>query len=250
MSVAASPICTCSKQRLRSVSSLKGQGTGLTDVILQRVAGGDPSAVQDCIDQFGGLVWSLARKLCPNRSDAEDAVQEIFVSVWKSAERYDPTMGSEATFIATIARRRLIDRARKRQRRLGASSLDESYAVAGNASPAAGASSSEVPGSSTTLSEDAAIAERALRDLSGDQQRVLRMSIMHGLSHEQISQATDMPLGTVKTHIRRGLIRVRKLLEDDTRNTSRSSGSSTPERGSEGGAASGSSSDTSSGVQA
>lgn len=195
------------------MSGLKGLGIGLAeDSVLQRVAGGDPTAVNDCIERFGGLVWSLARKLCPDRSEAEDAVQEIFVSVWKSAERYDASMGSEATFIATIARRRLIDRARKRQRRLGAGQFDESYAVAGG--PAGDAQDGRAT-ASASLSEDAAVAERALRDLSGDQQRVLRMSIVHGLSHEQISRATDMPLGTVKTHIRRGLIRVRKLLEQD-----------------------------------
>ncbi len=232
------------------MSSLKGLGTGLsetTTAVLQRVAEGDPGAVNDCIEQFGGLVWSLARKLCPDRAEAEDAVQEIFVSVWKSAERYDASMGSEATFIATIARRRLIDRARKRQRRLGAGSLDESYAVASGSAGMAGPDNGDRVGGSTVLSEDAAIAERALRDLSGDQQRVLRMSIMHGLSHEQISRATDMPLGTVKTHIRRGLIRVRKLLERETRESTLSSGAL--ETGS-GGPGSDSSADSSSGVQA
>lgn len=190
--------------------SLKGLGTDLTtDCVLKRVAQGDPAGVDDCIEQFGGLVWSLARQLCPDRSEAEDAVQEIFVSVWKSAARYDETMGSQATFIATIARRRLIDRARKRNRRLGAASLDESYAV-----PAT--SQDDQRATPRAVSEDAMIAERALRDLSDDQQQVIRMSIMHGLSHEQIARSTGMPLGTVKTHIRRGLIRVRKALQTES----------------------------------
>ena len=232
--------------------SLKGLGTGLSETslsVLERVAEGDPQAVNDCIEQFGGLVWSLARKLCPDRAEAEDAVQEIFVSVWKSAERYDSSMGSEATFIATIARRRLIDRARKRQRRLGAATLDESYAVASGGAGTAGPDNGATIGASTVLSEDAQIAERALRDLSGDQQRVLRMSIMHGLSHEQISQATDMPLGTVKTHIRRGLIRVRKLLESESRQDADAPSTESGAGGSKAGPNGGSES-SSSGVQA
>jgi RNA polymerase sigma-70 factor (ECF subfamily) len=176
--------------------------------VLQRVADGEAAAVNECIDRYGGLVWSLARKLCPDRSEAEDVVQEIFISVWKSAERYDPSMGSEATFIATIARRRLIDRARKKKRSLNAGALDESYAV-----PDASARSVEPPGTADPVSEDASAAERALHELSSEQQRVLRMSVIHGLSHEQIAKATEMPLGTVKTHIRRGLIKVRSILE-------------------------------------
>lgn len=204
----ASPVFVLSPGAgLRSVTRSKGSVAGLdADSVLHRVARGDADAVNECIDRFGGLVWSLARKLCPDRGEAEDIVQEIFISVWKSADRFDASMGSEATFIATIARRRLIDRARKKQRTLGAGTLDESFAVADPASrPASN------PGASP---DEAAAAERALRELSEDQQRVLRMSIMHGLSHEQIAKAIDMPLGTVKTHIRRGLIRVRKVLEE------------------------------------
>lgn len=206
MSIAVLPTHLFREHGLRSVSILKGSGTDLLEEsVLHRVARGEAGAVDDCIDRFGGLVWSLARRLCPDRSEAEDVVQEIFVSVWKSAERYDPEIGSEATFIATIARRRLIDRARRRQRTLGAAPLDESYAVPDSNDRR------QSPG--RPVSEDAAAAERALRELSEEQQRVLRMSIMHGLSHEQIARATDMPLGTVKTHIRRGLIKVRNILE-------------------------------------
>ncbi|NOT59213.1 MAG: RNA polymerase subunit sigma-24, partial [Acidobacteria bacterium] len=68
-----------------------------TTLLLPRIAAGDRAAVQDCIDAYGGLVWSLARKLTPTPADAEDAVQEIFIELWKSAARYDPSRCAEAT---------------------------------------------------------------------------------------------------------------------------------------------------------
>lgn len=170
--------------------------------LLQRVASNDPSAITGVLDQYGGLVWSLARRFTSNDADAEDAAQEIFTEVWKSAARYDPTVASEATFIATIARRRLIDRTRKSSRRLDNQPLPE----------VGGAQMDSQPGR-VDLAEDAAVASEALQMLSQEQQRVLRLSICHGLSHERISDATGLPLGTVKTHARRGLIRIREILE-------------------------------------
>src|SRR4029079_2303035 len=83
--------------------------------LLARVAGGDPGAVRDCLARYGSLVWSIARRFEGN--DAEDAVQEIFLDLWKSAPRFDPQLSSEPAFIAMLARRRLIDRKRMRQRR-------------------------------------------------------------------------------------------------------------------------------------
>ena len=77
---------------------------------LQRVADGDGDAIKICIDAYGSIVWSLARRMTTNNEEAEDAVQEIFIDLWKSAERFDPQQGSEVTFVAMIARRRLIDR--------------------------------------------------------------------------------------------------------------------------------------------
>jgi RNA polymerase sigma factor (sigma-70 family) len=77
--------------------------------VLDRIAGGDLAAINECISQYGGLIWSLARRLTRTPADAEDATQEIFVNVWSSATAFDSAKGSETVFIAVIARRRLID---------------------------------------------------------------------------------------------------------------------------------------------
>lgn len=180
--------------------------------LLPAVARGDAAAVKACLDRYGALVWSLARRMCRSGTDAEDAVQEIFVSVWKNAGRFDATKGSEVTFIATIARRRLIDRMRQAGRRPNETNIE---AGGGRA-----VSADEV-GAPAELREEVGIANRAMAELSEDQRRVLQMSIGHGLSHEKIAEATGIPLGTVKTHIRRGLIRVRALLEEHRERTGR-----------------------------
>ncbi|MEO1129855.1 MAG: sigma-70 family RNA polymerase sigma factor [Planctomycetota bacterium] len=174
--------------------------------LLPRVARGDEGAVRECLSRYGGLVWSLARRLATTEADAEDAVQEIFLDVWKSAERFDASVASEVTFIAMIARRRLIDRRRKEGRRPDMATLPDGI----DADPI------EV-GASTETNEDVKRAQRAMGQLSTEQQRVLQLSIFHGLSHERISRATDLPLGTVKTHARRGLIRLREIIEAEER---------------------------------
>lgn len=176
--------------------------------ILQMIARGESGATQACIDRYGGLVWSLARRLSGNDADAEDAVQDIFLDVWKSAARFDPTVASETTFVATIARRRLIDRRRRDGRRVDTEVLIDATAT----SPSW---MQEDFRESAELGEDVAAARRALEQLSPEQQRVLQLSIFQGLSHERIARATQIPLGTVKTHARRGLIRIRELIEKD-----------------------------------
>src|SRR5687768_16447720 len=92
--------------------------------ILNRIANGDATAVQDCLKTYGGLVWSLARRMLRHPDDAEDVVQEIFIDVWKNAARFDPSRSSETTFIAMIARHRIIDRIRYAARRISADSLE------------------------------------------------------------------------------------------------------------------------------
>lgn len=180
----------------------------MTETILQRIADGDQNAVQDCLKTYGGLVWSLARRMLRNQDDAEDAVQEIFVDIWKNAAKFDAAQASETTFVAMIARRRLIDRIRFSQRRIAADSLDEMLAEP------AGSSEKEI-----LLSVEGREAFRALNELKPEQRQVLKLSIVHGLSHQEIADATGMPLGTVKTHARRGLLQARELLGYSERKT-------------------------------
>ena len=171
--------------------------------ILTRIAVSEPGAAELLVERYGGLVWSLARKLSPTEAEAEDAVQDVFLSLWQSAARYDPSVASEATFIAMITRRRLIDRQRRRGRRPERSVAPEHITINPDETPESFDPSS---------SEEASRAARAFKELSENQQKVLRLSIYEGLSHESIARATGMPLGTVKTHARRGLIKLRELL--------------------------------------
>jgi RNA polymerase sigma-70 factor (ECF subfamily) len=173
----------------------------LADSILKRIAEGDRNAVQECLNKYGGLVWSIARKLLRDQDDAEDAVQEVFVDVWKNAARFDETQASETTFIAMIARRRVIDKIRHSARRISADSLDDVLLEPFTRSDKA-----------MQISVEAEEAAKAMRTLRPEQQQVLRLSIVQGMSHQEIADATGMPLGTVKTHARRGLVAVREVL--------------------------------------
>lgn len=173
----------------------------MAQAVLQRIASGEKNAAEDCLKQYGGLVWSLARKMFPKTEDAEDAVQDIFIEIWKNAGRFDETQSSETTFIAMIARRRLIDRLRHNNRRLAPESLEDTLAEPSNRFD-----------EQMQNSVEAKEAARAMQNLRPEQQQVLMLSIIQGLSHQEISDATGMPLGTVKTHARRGLLQVREIL--------------------------------------
>lgn len=175
----------------------------VNESILERIASGDQAAVAQCLDRYGGLVWSVARRWSDNAADAEDATQEIFIALWKSAARYNPSAGSEAVFISMIARRRMIDRLRAKGRRPSTEEFDESvmFELADSA-PDQG-----------MVAAEAAIAVRAVAQLEAGQQQVLMMGVVQGMTHSEIATATGKPLGTVKTQLRRGLIRVRELIE-------------------------------------
>lgn len=173
------------------------------DHLLGKVARGEPGAVRACVDQYGALVWSLALKRTRTRDEAEDAVQEIFLDLWRSAKRFDPSLSSEAGFIALIARRRLIDMARKKARRPELTSIPD------------GLESATDEHERLQRRVEASQVLEVVRSLPDKQQRMIELSLIEGLSHSQISDKTGVPLGTVKSNIRRGIAEVRRQIVGD-----------------------------------
>jgi RNA polymerase sigma-70 factor (ECF subfamily) len=183
-------------------NSLEPPGEAL---LLPQVAHGDRTAVNRCIRRYGPLVWSMARRLSPTPEDAEDAVQEVFINIWRYAARFDASRGSEKVFIAVLARRTLIDRLRGMKSRLAAETPMDPEA--------------DAEGPPTQRAERDAEVEQArqiLGQLPLPQQRVIALSLVHGLSHGEIAARLAMPLGTVKTLLRRGIQRVQgQVIEED-----------------------------------
>lgn len=170
-------------------------------VLLERVASGDPEAVQLCIDRYQGLVWTLARGFFADSAEVDDAVQDVFIDLWKNAGRFDSTRGKESTFVGLLARRRLIDRLRKKTRRPDSASIEMEPV-----------SNEETVDIRLSRSEDARVAKEILDTLPPQQRQAIELAVLHGYTHQEVSQKLEIPLGTVKAHVRRGLQRLRDRL--------------------------------------
>ena len=168
--------------------------------ILSRIAAGEPRAMNECIDRFGGLVWSIVKRSVSNTTDAEDLVQQIFTEVWKKAGTYNPTAASETTFVALVARRRTIDHLRKTGRQPDIEPIEAAASV-----PAAGADE-------TNLNCDAEAVRASLAHLPADTRHLFQLFFEQGCTHPEIADKTGLPLGTVKTRLRRGLLTLREHL--------------------------------------
>lgn len=174
----------------------------VNESILERIAAGEARAVDDCLARYGSLVWSLARRLGVPTAETEDAVQDAFVAIWQAAGKFDATIAPEAAFVATIARRRIVDRRRAAERRGTSAPLDEI------AEPAAAPERLD----RAEFEDEAARVARAFSTLEPERRRVLELAVVRGLSHDGIAKLLKLPLGTVKSHTRRGLAAVRRLL--------------------------------------
>jgi len=172
-----------------------------TDSILKLIAKGEDRAFNLLIEKYGNLVWSIGRKFLYKESDVEDAVQEVFIAIWKAAEKFDHTKASEVTFISMIARRRFIDYLRKVSKHRNLQSIDEDNGQ------------ELFKESILNESTDLQLIKDAIGTLEIEDQELLKLSIYQGYSHSEIAKLLNIPLGTVKTRIRRNLIKLKGLFD-------------------------------------
>jgi RNA polymerase sigma-70 factor (ECF subfamily) len=172
--------------------------------LLQRIADGDTAAFETLYNRFARPVFGLALRMLHDRSRAEDAVQETFASIWRSAASYRPERGPGAPWLYAVARNAIVDRSRARGE---ATFADPPEAVASDASPDQRAESAYVSWR----------VHRAVQELPEHERRVLELAYWGDLSQSEVARFLDIPLGTVKTRTRSGLARLADLLEGEFR---------------------------------
>ncbi len=171
--------------------------------LMQRVATNSPDAVAELYDRFGSLVYRLAYQVMPTRSDADDAVQEVFVRLWRTADRYDPKRAALVTWVMLISRRHLVDRLRRARARVRAGVLDERQSQGASPQTSTGESSMERD------ERFAALMERVAK-LPELQRTVVTRAYLGGQTLRQIGEELNTPIGTIKSALSRALVRLRE----------------------------------------
>jgi RNA polymerase sigma-70 factor (ECF subfamily) len=176
--------------------------------LMVRIAGRDASAVGELYDRHSRVLFALICRILRDEGESEDVLQEVFLRVWDKAESYDPVLGSPTAWLVRIARNRAIDRIRARQARPASQSADETL----NVVPADEQGTPDPERSAALSEEQRAIAE-ALSRIPPEQRILIEQAFFQGYTQSELAAKFQLPLGTVKTRIRTGMIAMRDHLQ-------------------------------------
>ena len=169
--------------------------------LIEALARGEPAALGRLYDRHASLLFALCLRVLRNAADAEEVLGDVFHELWSRPERFDPSRGSLEAYLVTLARSRAVDRLRSRASR-------ELREQASTDSPQA----ADSPLDDAVLGERRMLVQRALTELTAEQREAIELAFYSGMSHAEISNELREPLGTIKSRIRSGLIRMRDSL--------------------------------------
>jgi RNA polymerase sigma-70 factor, ECF subfamily len=174
-------------------------------VLLARVADGDAMAFQTFYDRTSAKLFGIILRILPERPEAEDVLQEVYVTVWRKAAIFDPARASPITWVATIARNRAIDRLRARP--VGRHAPVEAAHDLADDGPA--------PDAGLAHAQDTQRLHAALATLEPRHAAAIRACYFEGVTYDELAVREGVPVGTLKSWVRRGLIRMRGQLQGD-----------------------------------
>jgi RNA polymerase sigma-70 factor, ECF subfamily len=178
-------------------------GAASDDSVLQRVARGDEAAFEELYDRYAAAVYGMIRSVLRDPAQSEEVAQEVLVEIWRTASRYDTERGSARSWVLTMARRRAVDRVRSAQ---AAGDREQRAAARG------GSREFDEVAEAVEASIERQQVRRCLGGLTDLQREAVDLAFYRGYSHREVSELLTVPLGTVKTRLRDGLIRLRDCL--------------------------------------
>jgi RNA polymerase sigma-70 factor (ECF subfamily) len=174
--------------------------------LLRRIAAQDRDALNEFYDQTARPLFSIACRMLGNAADAEEVIQDVFVQIWTKAGKFDAEKGQPFHWVLALTRNRCIDGLRARQRRsrimvdmAGETERDQAIELA--------------PVDAPLMEDDNAVIRSVLNNLPKDQRQAIEMAFFGGLTHQEIAESLNEPLGTIKARIRRGMLKLREALQ-------------------------------------